>query len=250
MANPIQQRPLEPILAELIKMGAQPNGALFIAMRDMLTRSDKTTTNNGAIQSAANVTGRTEPLSSTLQNVTSAGQLSTADAIAADGSTFGRVAITALTANQPDLSKAGVINKTAANISETTNLKWRTAAHSTAQPTNIVITGTDSGGGHASISYPAFNLRVPTSDGLFVDIAEPPGLSIGLLNSTQYFIFMDDPNFNGTGSLVPSTDPNTIFQSGSRFYSGVVTTPVGGGGPTTGKPGGQGGGLNRATVLA
>lgn len=247
MSNPIKQRPIDAIITEL---KLNPLGPAAIALRDLITRSDKTQTNLGEIKAEANVTGRTEPLSTTVGNITSVGKLNSADNVAADGSTFGRVAITALTSNQPDLSKSGVINKTAGNIAETTNLKWRTLAHSTSQPTNIVITATDSGGGHAQISYPSYTLRVPTSDGLFTDITEPAGLALGLLNSTKYYIFSDDPNFSGAGTIFATTDPNALFQSGSRMYPGVVTTPAGGAGPTSGVPGGMGGSRNIATVLA
>jgi hypothetical protein len=228
MTNPIKQRPLEPILAELVQMGAHPNGALFIGMRDMFTRSDKTVTNNGEIQAQAPVTGRTEGVGTTVGNISASGIAQ---------------------APMVDFS-ISYVNKNVGNIPETSNLKYRTTAHSAAQPTNIVITGTDTGAGHASASYPSFNLRVPTSDGLFVDITEPPGLALGLLNSTTYYCFIDDANFNGTGTMTVTTDPNNIFQSGSRVYAGTVTTPAALGAPTTGKPGGMGGGVNRATVLS
>lgn len=71
--NPIKQRPLEPIYAELAAMGAPQNGAVMIAFRDMLTRSDKTTTNAGAIQPQAPVVGRNEGIGTTVQNISSAG---------------------------------------------------------------------------------------------------------------------------------------------------------------------------------
>lgn len=246
MPNAVNPRPIEPILKQVEALGIAPRTPLWQLFQDLALRSDKTQTNLGEIRHEANVTGRTEPLSSTLQNVTSAGELSSADHVAADGATFGRVNVTALTTNNVDLAKAGVTNKTAANISETSDLKWRTAAHSSTQPTNIVITGTDSGAGHAQISYPNFTMRVP---GL-TDYTVSNGLALGLNNSTLYYIYFDDSTFSGSGSLNVTTDKNAIFSSSSRFYFGKVTTPAGGAGPTTGTPGGTGGGLNRDTVLA
>lgn len=71
--NPIENRPIEPILAELSAKGFDPVGPFAIAIRDLVTRADKTANNNGEIHSRANISNRTEPLSSTLQNVTSAG---------------------------------------------------------------------------------------------------------------------------------------------------------------------------------
>ncbi|MDI3260373.1 MAG: phage tail protein [Sinobacteraceae bacterium] len=44
--------------------------------------------------------------------------------ILADGTTYGRTVQTALTSGQPDLSKSGVINKTADQIAETAGRKW------------------------------------------------------------------------------------------------------------------------------
>jgi len=41
-----------------------------------------------------------------------------------DGSTFGRVNLTGLTSSDVDLSKSGVINKTADNVSESSSRKW------------------------------------------------------------------------------------------------------------------------------
>lgn len=41
-----------------------------------------------------------------------------------DGTTYGRTVQTALTSGQPDMSKVGVINRTADNVAETTGRKW------------------------------------------------------------------------------------------------------------------------------
>jgi len=56
-------------MAELQAKGFDPLGPFATAVRDMLNRSDKTQTNLGEIQAKANVTGRQEQLSDTLQNL-------------------------------------------------------------------------------------------------------------------------------------------------------------------------------------
>lgn len=244
MANTIKSVPLEVVLKELQGLGLSRHSIEIL--RDQLTATSKTITRQGQVQSLAPVTGRTEGIGTTVTNINTTGQLKTADNIAADGTTFGRVNVTALTTNNVDLAKAGVTNKTAANIAETGNLKWRTAAHSATQPVGIVITGTDTGAGTASVAFTGATMRVP---GL-TDYVVTNGLALGLLNSTTYYIYFDDPSFNNSGTIQVSTDQNALFANAGRFYLGTVITPAGGAGPTTGKPGGTGGGVNRAVVLA
>lgn len=74
MSNPIKNRPVEPILQELASKGFDPVGPFAIAVRDLVTRADKTANNNGEIQAQANVSNRTEPLSTTLTNVEPTGE--------------------------------------------------------------------------------------------------------------------------------------------------------------------------------
>jgi hypothetical protein len=63
------------------------------------------------ILASTKIQGRSEGIGTTVSKLTNVGQLTNADQVAADGSTFGRVVQTALTANQPDLSKAGVVGQ-------------------------------------------------------------------------------------------------------------------------------------------
>jgi hypothetical protein len=247
MSNPIKERPVDPIFAELAQIGVKPDGPLWEYFRTLVPSTDKTLTQKGEIQAKANVTGRAEQISLTLGNITAIGQLNNADNIAADGVTFARVNATAVTANNVDLSKAGVVNKTAANIAETSNLKWRSMAHSTTQPSGLTITASDSGGGSAAATFSAFTQQVP-------GLTSYPVAStffLGLANATTYYCYINDPNFDGSGHAISvTTTPDTIFSNSALSYVGTVTTPAGGAGPTTGKAGGTGGGRNINTVLS
>lgn len=243
MPNNRNPRPLEGALQELQGFGFSKDTIRLF--RDTFTRSDKVLTDKGEVQAVANVTGRTEPLSTTLGNVTAVGKLNTADAIAADGVTFGRVNVTALTTNNVDLAKAGVTNKTANNITETSSLKWRTAPHSATQPVSLTITGIDDGAGVAHITTSSYTQRVP---GL-TDTTISNSLMLGLANSTKYYLYMDTPNFDSQ-PVFAITDPNSIFSNPGRVYVGLVTTPAGGAGNTSGTIGGTGGSRNFNTVLS
>lgn len=244
MPNTINPRPLEPLLADFQKVGFSQ--AALIAVRDMFTRMDKVLTNLGEVQAVAPVKGRTEGLGVTVTNLNSTGQLKTADNIAADGVTFARVNAAALTANNVDLAKAGVVNKTAANISETTNLKWRQTAHSTTQPTGLTITAADAGGGVATAVFSAFTQQVPG----ITPYAIASHLFLSLANGTTYYCYINDPNFNGSGAVSVTTSPDTIFSDPAFSYIGTVKTPAAGAGNMTGVTGGTGGARNINTVLA
>ncbi len=74
----------------------------------------------GQINASAVIQGRTEGIGTTVTNLNVTGQLKTADNIAADGVTFGRVVVSALTSGQPDLGKPGVIGKTTDNLADGT----------------------------------------------------------------------------------------------------------------------------------
>lgn len=244
MANTINTRPLEFILSDFRKAGLSEASIRF--MHDVLTRIEKSLTNLGQIQSVAPVTGRTEGIGTTVTQLNSSGLLVDADKVAADGATFGRINMTALTTNNVDLSKAGVVSKTADNIAETSNLKWRTAAHSATQPTSLTIAGVDDGAGIAHIQTSAFTLKVPGQ----TDVSYGGFIIGALANSTKYYIYFDDANFTGNPSnLVVTTDPTVLFQNVGRLYVGSCTTPAGGAGPTTGNNGGTGGSRDIGAVL-
>src|SRR5690348_7407344 len=78
MANPIKQRPLEPIFAQLQGMGVTPDSPLGILIRDLATRSDKTQNNNGELLAVANISGRTEQIGTTVSGLSNTGDINAA----------------------------------------------------------------------------------------------------------------------------------------------------------------------------
>lgn len=73
--NTVKTQPLEPILQELVKMGAQPQGPLFIAVRDVLTATQKTLTIAGQIQPQAPIGTAAVGVGTQTQNLTDTGNL-------------------------------------------------------------------------------------------------------------------------------------------------------------------------------
>lgn len=106
-----------------------------------------------------------------------------------DTASFARVTAAALTSNQPDLSKAGIINKTADQIAETAAKKWAgetgadvTGAHTSADTSNVAgrAAGTvrdESRNGH--------NLTVAGSGQTLGDPRNQAFVQIGNRNSVQ-----------------------------------------------------------------
>lgn len=226
MSNPTKERPLDVIMAELQQAGFSPNGQFAFAIRDLLTRSDKTQTNLGEIKSVANVTGRIEPLSSTLQNVTSAGKLTNTDAIAADGTgsplTGGKRGFVALDTNN---RLANSTRSVALNVSST--------------PTSATVLS-NAGGGATIITIAASTAQFGTGTISYNSGSVDPGVT------GTFFVFADDPTFAGgavTYQFSSTAPPQTA--SDGRINFGKITTSAGastGGGSTGGTtPGGTGG---------
>lgn len=115
------------------KLTALTSGEVDLSKAGVLNRSAdyiaEATTRKWAAESGADVTSGKSLTVLTDRNL---GNI-------ADDATYGRVKLTALTTGEVDLSKAGVLNRSADNISEGTTRKW--AAESGAQ----VVTGKDIG---------------------------------------------------------------------------------------------------------
>lgn len=75
--NPRGVRPLDPIFADMKQSGFSEYS--IRAMRDLLTRADKTLTDNGAVQSVAPVTGRSEAIGTTVTNLNPDGTFNSTD---------------------------------------------------------------------------------------------------------------------------------------------------------------------------
>lgn len=100
------------------------------------------------------------------------------------------------------------------------------------------LTATDAGGGLAEIQVAAHNLVFG-----FKTIPFGSGTITGLLNSTLYYVYTDDPDFlGGSAVYLATTNANIATQDDGRYYLGKITTPAGGGGGSSGGYGGGGGG--------
>jgi hypothetical protein len=126
MANTIKERPVDPIFAELARMGAQPNGPLWEYFRTLVPSTDKTITQKGEIKLQAPIVGRTEGIGTTVTNLDSTGKLASTDAIAADGTgsplTGGKRGFNALDANNrlANSFRANPVNVSSVPTSSTT----------------------------------------------------------------------------------------------------------------------------------
>lgn len=239
MSNPRNPRPLEPIFTELVAAGFPPEGTFIRAMRDLLTRNDKVLTDKGEIQAVAPVVGRTEGLGITVTNLTSSGQLNSADNVAADGSTYGRIVVTALTSGQPDLAKAGVIGKTTDNLADGTgspltggkrgfvalNSANRLADSSRNNPLNVSLASTSV----STLSNDGVSTVIPIAAssnqfGTGTVAYNSGSIDPGGFGVTSY-VYADDPTFAG-GALAytfSATPPNQVASDG-RIPFGKINT--------------------------
>jgi len=250
--NRVRERPLERIMLELAEKGFEPKGPLCTAIRDLVTRADKTQTNNGEIKAEANITGRTEPLGTTVSglaatgdinattkvfgrtegigttvaNMTDAGQLASTDNIAADGTgsplTGGKRGFVALDTNN---RLAGSFRSNAVNIAGTPTSS--TGLSNDGISTVITVAAQSQQFGDGTISYSSGSVD--------------PG-SFG-----TWYIFADDPTFAGGAVTYQfSSTPQTQTATNGRVLFGKITTVSGsaktGGGNTGGTTSGGAGG--------
>jgi len=92
----------------------------------------------------------------------------------------------------------------------------------------------------ATISVAAFTML---SGSVSVSYGAKSVGTTGSNNTTvTYFLYLDDPTYSGTGTLVATTNGNTIYSADGRIFIGTcpVNYPALGSGPTSG--GGTGGG--------
>jgi hypothetical protein len=77
----------------------------------------------------------------------------------------------------------------------------------------------------------------------FGTVAYGAGEISGLSFSTVYYIYADDPDYEGGAvTYVATTNANLVTAGNGRYYVGKVTTPANGAGSTGGGWGGGGGG--------
>lgn len=99
------------------------------------------------------------------------------------------------------------------------------------------LTATESAG-VATISVAAHSVQFG-----FGTVAYNSGSITGLSTSTIYYVYADDPSYEGGAvTYLATTNANTVTAGNGRYYLGKITTPAGGGGGTSGGFGGGGGG--------
>lgn len=222
MANTKNPRPLEPVLAEVIKAGFPPDGTFVRAIRDLLTRADKILTDKGEVQSAANVTGRNEPLGTTLQNVDAAGTILAAGV---------------------DLSRA-YLNKTVDNINDGTSFVRTTPNEKTGagrgfnaldsnsrivnsfalQPLDVSVvplsstTLSNPGGGPTAITIAASSMQYGAGSVAYNSGSVDPG------STGTYYVYASDPTFAGGAiTYLASTFPYDQTTSDASIPFGKIT---------------------------
>ena len=216
----------------MIQAGFDPKGSFFRLIRDLATRADKTLTDKGEIQAKANVTGRTEPLSTTVVNITSTGKVNSLANVVNTNTDF----LTDGTGSPITGGKRGFV------ALDTNN---RLANSFRANPVNVSNTPTSS----TTLS----NDGVSTATTIAAYTAQfPPGSvsynsgSVDLGSFGSQFIYFDDPTFTGGAvSYQFTTTASVQTAAEGRCIVGQITTVNGSaktGGGSSGGTGGHGGG--------
>lgn len=99
------------------------------------------------------------------------------------------------------------------------------------------LTATDAGS-NATVSVASHTVQFG-----FGTVAYNAGSVTGLNYSTLYYIYTDDPDYEGGAvSYLATTNPLLVTAGNGRYYLGKITTPAAAGGDTGGGWGGGGGG--------
>lgn len=126
------------------------------------------------------------------------------------------------------------------DASNVPNAQQITADQGAAQaytPTTQPLTASTGGAPNAAkIHIAAFVVQYP-----FGQVNYSSGLISGLLDSTLYYVYCDDPAYKGGAqTYLASTSNPDVTANPNRLYLGKVTTPAFGGGDTGGSGGGGG----------
>jgi hypothetical protein len=139
----------------------------------------------------------------------------------------------AVAAIQAAQDAADAANAAAASA-QTAATNAQTAADDTAEAgalansyvSGATITATDVGA-HVTVAISAHTRKYPQPDGSTVDVAVSGGSVTGLIYSTTYFIYYDDPaRAGGAVTYAATTSDTTAAQIGDRHVVGQVTTPA------------------------
>lgn len=204
------------------------------ALIELFARTDPTLTRLGQVQATAPVTGRTEGVGTTVSKLTPAGLLISADHVAADGATFGRTSVNALTANNVDLSKAGVVGPLgSAKINQNVMNNYSNNAMVDSIDNGVNATIRVYGPGGPGTTWHQF-------------IGSAIGPEIASFSGTAPYSVDRNVYFDGTSYFISANGSDTL-PDGIKFSGSLHTVAAGGAGgvPGGGTPGGGSGGSAR-----
>jgi hypothetical protein len=234
--NPRNSRPIDFSLPLVDPQTGRIAKGWMRLIEDLVKSRDQTVTDAGQIHDVAPIKGRTEGIGITAQRLNATGQLISADHVAADGVNFGRVKTTALTVNQVDLAKAGVIGPLgSAKINQNVMFNYSNNAtvDSIDNGTNATVRVYGPGG-------------VGTTWHQFIGSVigpEQPAFSGTTAYSQDTYVF-----FNGSVFTISTVAKDTLAD-GLLFCAALHTVAAGGAGGTSGGGGSGGGSKGRLSGL-
>lgn len=243
MSNPLPNRWQR---GSIVDKNGQPTPEFARYLRDLEQKTGPTLNTNGQVQSTAKVSGRTEKIGITLQNITPSGLFNSLGNVAdasidhlTDSATFARVSTLALSGNQVDLSAAGVIRQVpSSKIVPNSMLNYSNNAtcDSIDNGVNATIRVYGAAGGPGT----TWNLTI----GL---LTQPnlPSFSGAFNYSTDYIVYWDGSSFH----VILATNAFPALADNISFTAFIHTVAAGGGGGVSGGGGTTGGGKGRLTAI-
>lgn len=199
----------------LVDEKGNPSRDFLKKLQEYETKLANTITLVGQIASGAVIQGRSEGIGTTASQLNTTGQLVTADAVAADGATFGRVNGTALTANNVDLTKSGVVGPLGTPKIDN-NMPLNATNNATVDSINAGASATARvyGPGGVGSNWVAFRGSLQTS--------LSSGSVTGLAYSTNYYIYWNGSSFQS------STTAFLVLPDGFIFAGLIMTVAAAG----------------------
>lgn len=215
--------------APIVDKGGNPSHDFLKVLQQWDAKLNRTITLLGQIAAATRIEGRTEGIGTTVTKLNSAGLLTSADQIAADGATYGRIKGTALTTGQVDLAKVGVIGPMGSTkLSQNIPQNYTNDATVDSIDAGADATARVYGPGGVGTNWTAYIGGVTSSK---------PSISLtGLAYTTIYFIYYTGVTLFSSLTVFP------ILPDGYLFVGVLTTIDPGGGGGSGGGGGGGGGG--------
>lgn len=225
----LKPRPISWLNGRIVDESGKATPELFRFIRDLVSKTDPTLTQVGQFNSSAPVQGRSEGVGATVSQLTPAGLLVSADKVAADGATFARVNSTALTANNVDLTKPGVVGPLgSAKINQNVMNNYSNNAMVDSIDNGVNATIRVYGPGGPGTTWHQF---IGATIG-----PELPSFSGTFAYGTDFNVYYDGVSFH------TSTNGSDTLPDGIQFSGSGHTVNAGGAGGTSGGGGAGGGG--------